>query len=421
VTELTVSSKLGVAAEPKARVTNESPLTPLPREIALLEGMRVWAEIDLDRLAANIRALKQQAGEARLMVVVKANAYGHGAIETGLAAIQAGAWGLGVAGLEEGDELRRAGVVAPILVLSSTRPAQAHALVQRDLRVTVADLEMGRALSEAAHELGHTARVHVKVETGMNRFGLKVDDAVALAEALRDMPGIEVEGVSSHLATADDESKVFTFQQYKAFRQALTRLDWIPIAHISNTAALLDMPEMNMGLVRGGIGVYGLFTSKHVKHNLPLQPVLSLRSRVARVAELQPGEGVSYGMTWHAEKPSTVALVLAGYGDGLRWSMGNKGVALVRGRRVPYAGRVMMDMLVLDVTGVPGVAVDDEVTLLGSQGEETIDADEMAEYAGTINHEILTGLMERVPRLYVREGKIVARQDLTGMRRTLLS
>jgi alanine racemase len=312
-------------------------------------------------------------------------------------------------------------VVAPILVLSSTRPAQAPALVQRDLRVTVADLEMGRALSQAAESLGRPARVHVKVETGMNRFGIKTDEAVALAEALRDLPGIEVEGVSSHLATADDESKVFTYQQYKAFREALTRLDWIPLPHISNTAALLDMSEMSMGLVRGGIGVYGYYTSKHVKRSVTLQPVLSLRSRVARVAQLEPGEGVSYGMTWRAEKPSTVALVLAGYGDGLRWSMGNRGVALVRGQRVPYAGRVMMDMLVLDVTGVPGVAVDDEVTLLGSQGSETIDADEMAEHAGTINHEVLTGLMERVPRLYVRERKIVARQDLTGLRRTLLS
>jgi alanine racemase len=139
------------------------------------------------------------------------------------------------------------------------------------------------------------------------------------------------------------------------------------------------------------------------------------------VATLEAGEGVSYGMTWRASKQSRVALVLAGYGDGLRWSMGNRGFALVRGRRVPYAGRVMMDMLVLDVTGVPGVAVDDEVTLIGSQGNDTIDVDEVAEYAGTINHEVLTGLMERVPRLYVRDGKIVARQDLTGMRRTLLS
>jgi alanine racemase len=412
---------------PSPRVKTGSPLnntastSPSPRETALAEGLRVWAEIDLDRLTANVHALKTQAGDAELLVVVKANAYGHGAVTVGLAAIQAGAWGLGVAGLEEGDELRRAGVVAPILVLSSTRPAQAQALVQRDLRVTVADLMMGRALSAAAQSLGRTARVHVKVETGMNRFGVKGDDAVALAEALRDLPGIEVEGVSSHLANADEENKAFTFQQYKAFRESLARLGWIRMPHISNTAALLDLPEMSMGLVRGGLGVYGYYPSRHVRRLVKLEPVLSLRSRVARVATLEAGEGVSYGMTWRASKQSRVALVLAGYGDGLRWSMSNKGVALVRGKRVPYAGRVMMDMLVLDVTDVPGVEVDDEVTLLGTQGSETVDADEMASLAGTINHEILTGLMERVPRLYVRDGQIVARQDLTGLRRTLLS
>lgn len=391
-----------------------------PREAALAEGLRVWAEIDLDKLTANVEALKQRAAEARLLVVVKANAYGHGAVSVALAAIQAGAWGIGVASLEEGDELRRAGVAAPILVLSSTRPGQAVGLVQRDLTVTIATHEMAEALSLAARELGRTAKVHIKVETGMNRFGIATDDAVMLAERLREMPGLEVEGIASHLATADEADKTFTFQQYKAFRECVGRLPWVPIHHISNTAGLLNMPEMRHGLVRCGIGVYGYYPSAETNRDVPLQPALSLRSRVAKVAGLQPGEGVGYGMTWRATRPSRVAVVLAGYGDGLPLALSSKGAALVRGQRVPYIGRVMMDMLTIDVTDVPGVAVDDEVTLLGSQGDETVGADEMAQRAGTISYEILTGLMERVPRLYLRNGQVAARQDLTGLRRSLV-
>ncbi len=397
-------------------MTDQLVLTP--RETALNEGLRVWAEIDLDRLAANVQALKQRAADAHLLIVVKANAYGHGAVPVAQAAIQAGAWGLGVAGLEEGDELRRAGVVAPILVLSSTRPAQAKGLVQRDLRVTIGTLEMGEALSQAAQELGRTARVHVKVETGMNRFGVKPDEAVRLAMALRELPGIEVEGVSSHLAVAD-EDRAFTYQQYKTFHQCIQELPWVPLHHISNTAALLDAKELSLAMVRVGLGTYGYYPSEQVSHDVPLQPVLSLRSRVARVATLQPGEGVGYGLEWRAERESRIALVLAGYGDGIRRVLTNKGVALVRGQRARYAGRVAMDMLMLDVTNIPDVEVDDEVTLLGTQGTESILADELGRLAGTISYEILTGLMERVPRLFVREARIVERQDLTGYRRAV--
>jgi alanine racemase len=390
-----------------------------PREAALAEGLRVWAEIDLDKLEANVRALKQRAGEARLLVVVKANGYGHGAVSVALAASHAGAWGFGVASLEEGDELRRAGVTSPIIVLSGTRPAQAMGLVERNLSVTVGYLEMGEALSEAAQALGRPAKVHVKVETGMNRFGAALDEAVALAERLRELPGIEVEGVASHLATADDADPAFTREQDAAYRACLERLPWVPIQHISNTAGLLNFPEMRYGLVRCGLGVYGYYPSPDTAQEVPLQPVLSLRSRVAKVAELKVGESVGYSRTWRASRPSRVAVVLTGYGDGIQLALSNKGVGLVRGQRAPYAGRVMMDMLTLDVTDIPGVAVDDEVTLIGTQDGETVDVDEMAARAGTISYEVLTGLMERVPRLYLREGRLIARQDLTGLRRTL--
>ncbi|HEY7465333.1 MAG TPA: alanine racemase [Dehalococcoidia bacterium] len=388
------------------------------RQIALAEGLRVWAEIDLDQLSANVQALKKQAGDARLLVVVKANAYGHGAVQTARAAIEAGAWGLGVASLEEGEELRRAGITAPVLVLSSSAPAQAERLVQSDLRVTIGTLELGEALSRAAKAAGRQALVHLKVETGMNRYGVAPDEAEALALALRQLPGVTVEGISTHLASSDEPDKTFTLGQHQRFLDCVRALDWIPIHHVSNTGALLDLPELRRGMVRCGIGVYGYYPSADVRRDVALRPVLALRSRVARVAGVEPGEGVGYGLDWRATRPSRIALVLAGYGDGIRRTLSNRGVALVRGCRVPYAGRVAMDMLMLDVTDVPEVTLDDEVTLLGQQGDECVDADEMASLCNTISYEVISGLMERVPRLYTRGGKIVARQDLAGLRET---
>ncbi|HEU0074314.1 MAG TPA: alanine racemase [Dehalococcoidia bacterium] len=388
---------------------------PSAREIALAEGLRVWAEIDLDQLAANVHALKRQATDARLLVVVKANAYGHGAVMTARAAIEAGAWGLGVASLEEGEELRRAGITAPILVLSSSAPAQANRLVAGDLRVTIGTLELGEALSRAATTAGREALVHVKVETGMQRFGVPPDEARGLAESLRALPGVVVEGLSSHLASSDEPDKTFTRDQYQRFLDCSAGLEWIPIHHISNTGALLELPELRLGLVRCGLGVYGYYPSTTGGRDVAIAPVLSLRSRVARVATVEKGAGVGYGLAWRAERRTRIALVLAGYGDGIRRALSNRGVALVRDHRASYAGRVAMDMLALDVTDIPDVAVDDEVTLLGWQGSECIDADEMAAVIDTISYEVISGLMERVPRLYTRGGRIVARQDLAGL------
>jgi alanine racemase len=260
--------------------------------------------------------------------------------------------------------------------------------------------------------------VHVKVETGMNRYGVPPEAAEALALALQALPGVTVEGVSTHLASSDEPDKTFTHSQYQRFLDCARRLDWIPVHHVSNTGALLDLPELRLGLVRCGIGVYGYYPSAAVHRDVPLQPVLALRSRVARVATVGVGEGVGYGLDWRAQRRSRIALVLAGYGDGIRRTLSNRGIALVRGSRVPYAGRVAMDMLMLDVTDVDGVTLDDEVTLLGRQDKECIDADDLAALCDTISYEVLSGLMERVPRLYTRGGGIVARQDLAGLRET---
>ena len=390
------------------------------REMALHEGLRVWAEIDLDQLADNVRALKARAAEARLLAVVKANAYGHGAIAVAKTAVEAGAWGVGVLGVDEGEELRRAGLESPILLLGSSAPAMASRLVENDLRVTVGSLAMGQALSTAALAQERTAIVHVKVETGLNRYGVVPEEAVTLAEELRRLPRILVEGLSSHLASVDEGDKTFTYQQYKQFRLSAERLSWVPLHHISSTGGLLDLPELCLAMVRSGIGLYGYYPGE-VNHDTELAPILSLRSRLARVSDVAPGESVGYGRTWTATRPSRIGLVMAGYGDGVRRVLSNTGVALVRGQRVPFAGRIAMDMFMVDLTDLPDAASDDEVTLIGRQGDEAIDANEIGRLSDTISYEVLTGIMARVPRLYERAGRIVACQDLAGYREFPLS
>ncbi|HLF72093.1 MAG TPA: alanine racemase, partial [Dehalococcoidia bacterium] len=220
------------------------------------------------------------------------------------------------------------------------------------------------------------------------------------------------------LASVDEGDKTYTYTQYEAFRRSAERLDWVPMHHVSSTGGLIDLPDLRLALVRAGIGVYGYYPSDEVGRDVTLRPALSLRSRVARVAGVAAGESVGYGRAWTAQRPSRVALVLAGYADGIRRVLSNKGVALVRGRRATYAGRVAMDMLMLDVTDIPGVEIDDEVTLIGAQGDESVDADEVGRLSGTISYEVLAGLMWRVPRLYTRGGRVVARQDLQGYRET---
>jgi alanine racemase len=434
LTGLSANARLGPAAGSNAKDESDSPLYRAPasshkpplstieapranaREWALAAGLRVWAEIDLDRVVANVRALSAQAGAARLLAVVKGNAYGHGATGVGKAAVEAGAWGLGVVGVEEGEVLRRNGIRAPVLVLGSIAPGIAPRVVGADLRATVASMDVARALSEAAVAAGTDARVHVKVETGLNRYGLLPADAVRFAEQVRDLPNIVVEGLSTHFASVDEGDKEYTFRQYFAFRDAADRLPWIPIHHLSSTGGILDVPELSLGMVRAGIGVYGYYPSETVNHRIELKPALQLRTRVARVHRLTAGESVGYARTWRAERPSVIATAMAGYADGMRRILSNRGSAIVRGRRVPIAGRIAMDMLMLDVTDVPEAAVEDEVTLIGEQGGEAIWAVEIAAVAETITYEVLAGLSARVARLYTRSGRLVALEDFEGYR-----
>lgn len=376
-------------------------------------GRPLWVEIDLDALSFNVVSLKRQAGPAAMAVVVKANGYGHGALGVARAVLEAGAERLAVICVDEGEQLRRAGITAPILVMGHSPVSDARRVVELGLTPTVNAQEMGRALAREADAAGVRQPVHVKVDTGLNRYGASPQEVVPLAEALREMPSLEVEGIFTHFASADEGDKRFTLEQYTIFRAVVEKLPWIPIRHVSNTATLLDRPEMSLDMVRPGVGVYGLYPSRHVSRSLKLRPVLSLKSRIIRLTSLAPGDSVSYGRTWRANRPSIIGLVMCGYGDGLPRSLSNRGSLLVGGRRVPVAGRVCMDMCMVDVTDVPDVAEGDEVVIIGRQGEAEITVDEVADLCGTISYEILCGISARVPRLYLRAGRLAGAETLT--------
>jgi len=384
---------------------------PIEEESAWL-GRPVWADIDLDALEHNVRELKRQACGALLMAIVKANAYGHGATGIARAALAAGADRLGVVCVDEGEELRRAGVTAPILVMGHTPVSQAERAVALDLTTTVGSHHFAEAVAQRAIERGVTIRVHLKVETGLNRYGLPPEQLLPLAESMRHLPGLDVEGLWTHFATGDEPDKSYVQRQFRAFTAVADQLPWIRLRHVANTATVLDMPELSLDMVRVGIGLYGCYPSEDVDRGTLLRPVMSLKSRVARLRRLDPGESVSYGCTWTAARPSVVALVMCGYGDGLRRTLSNKGSVLVRGRRAPIVGRIAMDMCVADVTEIPYVALDDEVVIIGRQRDDEISAEEVARLSDTISYETLTGITARVPRVYRRGGRITAVQTL---------
>lgn len=366
----------------------------------------------MDALADNVRLLKSRANGAALLAVVKANAYGHGAVAVARAALAAGADRLGVICVDEGEQLRRAGITEPILVMGHTSAGEAQRLADLSLTPSVVSSEVALALARVASERGIEMPVHLKVDTGLNRYGLPPSEAADLGRRLRDLGGIQTEGLFTHFASADEGDKSYTVEQHKLFLAVAEQLDWVPIRHVANTATLLDMPDMSLEMVRPGLGIYGCYPSTHVKRSLSLRPVLSLKGRIARLTSLAPGESVSYGRTWRASRPSLIGLLMCGYADGLPRALSNRGSVLVRGRRAPIVGRVCMDMCMVDVSDIPDVALDDEVVIIGRQGEEEISADEVAELCGTISYEILCGISARVPRLYLRQGSIVSKQTL---------
>jgi alanine racemase len=380
---------------------------------AMLAGIVTWAEIDLDAIASNVCAFKKHVGEkVEIIAVVKANAYGHGAIPVANAALNAGATRLAVHRAMEGVELRRAGIEAPILVMGYTPPDGAKMVVRWRLTPSLITLEVARSLSLEAAAVGATVPVHIKVDTGMSRWGLLPDEAVEFVRGLRDLPCLRLEGVFTHFATADWVDTKHLLDQLEVFKRVLVDVRQagfdVPIIHAANSAATMRLPAAHFDAVRIGIAMYGMEPSSEWPPVFQIRPALTLKSTVNRVRMLPPGSGISYGRTFITQQSTLVALVPVGYGDGYHRVLSNKGCVLIHEQRAPILGRVCMDQIVVDVTHIPEVRQDDEVVLVGRQGQGVIRAEEVAQLAGTINYEVTTSLLPRVSRVYLRKGQIVS-------------
>lgn len=368
-------------------------------------------EIDLDAIQHNVTQFRRiLPKDTKILVAVKANAYGHGAVPVSQAALEAGASHLGVAFVDEGIQLRQAAIKAPILLFGYTPPHAIEKAVDYDLTLTVFNEVQTELIAKAASKLGKVAKVHVKVDTGMGRLGVEPIQVFSFINQISQLTNVELEGIYTHFATADDLESPYYDLQFRQFESILQELRSrgidIPLKHAANSAGALRMGKTETNLVRIGISLYG-FTDLYQK-DIHLEPVLSLKSKISHLKKPVKGSGISYGKTYTTTGQEWIATIPIGYADGVSRQFSNKGVALVNGVRVPFVGRVCMDQLMLDVTRAMPASVGDEVVFIGKQGKEKITADEISKLINTISYEIVTQLGARVPRLYYKHGALVA-------------
>ncbi len=367
-------------------------------------GRPTWLEIDLEAIAHNVRRVASDivSPSTRVLAVLKADAYGHGAARVARTALNNGASYLGVASVNEGTALRAAGIDAPILILGFVPAWQAREVVLNGLSATLFDLDVAGALSRAGRELDRTVPVHVKVDTGMGRLGLLPHQVVAVVQELQLLPHLQLEGIFTHFSVADSDAE-YTRWQIGRFRQVLDALAELgicfPLVHAANSAAILSLPESHFSMVRLGLAMYGLDPSPQVPCPADFRPALAFKTQVAQVKSLPAGSFVSYGNTYCTAEERQIAVIPVGYADGFRRAPRHWGHVLVRGRPAAIVGRVCMDQTMIDVTSVPGVRQGDEVVLIGQQGQERITAEEVAERLGTINYEVVSEILARVPRV----------------------
>lgn len=356
--------------------------------------------VDLAVLRKNVRLIGQSVPEGtKLLAVVKADAYGHGMVQVAREALGAGASYLAVALVEEGVALREAGIDAPALVLGATSYEETLLGVEHSLTLTVCDAAMVRAVEAAAVQQGKSGLVHLKIDSGMSRIGARTEaDVRAVLSALAQCPHVRLTGAFTHFADADGEDMAFTYQQLERFKQLTALLPEGILRHCANSAAIHRVPEAAMDMVRMGISMYGY---PPVETEMPLEPFMDWRTRVTYVKDIQPGDTVSYGRTFTADKPMRVATMACGYGDGYHRAASGKAEVIIRGKRARVLGRICMDQMMADVTDIPGVVPGDVVTLMGRDGDERITAEDMASWAGTISYEVLLAATGRVPREWI--------------------
>ena len=364
------------------------------------------AFVNLGHLAHNMRLLQAHVGKRPLWPAIKANAYGHDARIIADRLVRLGYGTLCVAHASEAIELVEAGVQANFIILSATLPQNSEYLVAYGFEPVVCALDVVKELARVAHKAGKRVSLHLKVDTGMGRIGIAPQDVIAFLDRCRDFPAVSIKGLMSHFSCADEADKSYSREQIRRFRQLIeaTRRYSIEAYHMANSAAIFDLPESYFDAVRPGISIYGLRPSPSMVSRRvdELRPVLEWKTRITYLKEVPTGTGLSYGHAFHTERPSLIATIPVGYGDGLSRLFSNKGQFVVRGRRCPLVGRVTMDQSLVDVTPLKGgVELGDEVTIIGRQGDEEVTADELAAEMGTINYEIVTSIASRVPRIAV--------------------
>ena len=372
---------------------------------SLPKGRPTYCLIDLAALRWNFQQVKKSVGpDVKILSVVKADAYGHGARQVAKTLARAGSDGFGVATVEEGIELRESAVRSPILVLTAIYPEQLGQLIQYKLTPAVSDLDTLRGLEKLLRKRGRSLEFHLKVDTGMGRLGLLHSDIESWLSELSKLKALKLEGLFSQLSHAEDERGDYTQTQLKAFCRVAERLEKAgfkpPLIHLANSAALIAFPGSHFTMVRPGLMLYGLYPAPEMARRVELRPVLCWKTRILQVKKLPAGSSIGYGRTFVTKRESNIAMLPVGYADGYHRLLSNRGAALVRGKRAPIVGRISMDLTMVDVTDIAEVAQGDEVVLLGRQGEETISADEMAGWAETISYEILTSISARVPRIH---------------------
>lgn len=376
---------------------------------------RAWAEIHLDNIEHNVREVVKRVGKmTEIMAVVKADAYGHGVFETVPTLIESGASRLAVSMLDEAIQLREFGIKVPILVLGYTEPSRAEDIINYNITQTVFSHELAQALSDAAVKLGRQAKIHIKIDTGMSRVGFApgygaVKDVVRISE----LPGIIIEGLFSHFASADEVDREYTMLQFERFESIVQELNrigiLIPVKHIANSAAIIQYPNLHLNLVRPGVILYGLYPSDEVDKSLiDIRPAMELKAKVVMVKEVEEGTPVSYGRTFVTKRRSRIATLPIGYADGYSRLLSNKGRVLIHGEYAPIVGNICMDQCMVDVTDIKKeVKTGDEAVIFGAQGNNEITVDEIARLCNTINYEIVCLIGKRIPRVYLRGGEVV--------------
>ena len=386
-----------------------------------MENIRpIWLEINLDAIAHNVKKIRQIVGKnTQIIAVVKANAYGHGAIEVSETLLENGVTMLGVGVIEEGVVLREAGITAPILVCGLTKDDQLEPLVMYNLSATVCRLKTIQALSRIASKNKKKVGVHIKIDTGMGRLGIPSEDTLNFVKEIGKMKNIEIEGIFTHFAATNEEDGNYTRKQFEKYKKALLELERerinIPLKHVANSTAILDSSRFHLNAVRPGIIVYGLFPSPRTKQIVQLRPAAEFKTKIIFLKEVSAGKSIGYGKTFATTRPTRIATLPVGYADGYSWLLSNKGEVLVRGHRAPIIGRICMDLCMIDVTHIGRVQIGDEVVLWGKQGSEMISAEEVAQKIGSIVYEVICMVdKERVPKVFIKNGKPFKVKSLLG-------